>query len=152
MEAQLTEEQYQRVLQVFWDDESIETLQTPEELHQFVWNYNWDGGFEIIEEVINHPLCDIRNSPAHLLVCRTGYLYQYATADEAPNDYHYKLVSDLEAKILSGGFPSSEIAFDPTNDEGYDWTTRYQQCVQKRQIPEAMYQPVEGVQLQRASF
>jgi hypothetical protein len=55
MNTELTSEQYDRVMRVLYENQPVETLQSPEELHQFAWNYNRDDGLEALRRVINHP-------------------------------------------------------------------------------------------------
>jgi hypothetical protein len=39
-------------------DRALSQVETPEELHEFVDRWNWDGGSEPIRRVLAHPLCD----------------------------------------------------------------------------------------------
>lgn len=156
MNTELTSEQYDRVMRVLYENQPVETLQSPEELHQFAWSYNWDDGLEALRRLVNHPLCD--KGTALLIYWRAGpgFLYQYVTVDEIPDDYlfkdEYEFVSALEQKYLLNGFASAAIAFDPKKDEGTNWTKEYQETSRNRPIPDEMYQRVTGIQLKRAHF
>ena len=56
MQAQLTQDQYDRIWEVVIGKQPVASLQTPDELHQFAWNYNWDNGLEAMRQVIDHRL------------------------------------------------------------------------------------------------
>ncbi len=151
---QLSDEQSTRVMNVFWEDAPLESLQTTEELHDFAWNYNWDDGLEAMRWVLNHPACD--KGTALLIYWRSspGYFCQYANRDAA-TDFEretYDFVIELEQKYLAGAFQQETIAFDPKDDKGFDHTTAYADYPIRRPIPSEMYQVTSGRHMQRGSY
>jgi uncharacterized protein DUF4274 len=119
---------------------------TPEDWHQVAWSWNWDAGEEPLLWIIRQPNCD--RGTALLIYWYAGprYLAQYASRDEVPS-YEvegYDLVMEIEAAYLAGRYANVQIAFDPHDDRGYDWTAEYADKPYRRQIPEHMYMASPG--------
>jgi hypothetical protein len=157
MPTGLTEEQYQRVLAILWEGKEISALQSAVELHQLAWNWNWDDSRDVPGQIIRHPLCD--RSTALLIYWRAGprWFYQFATRDEvaAKADWgldDYDLIKEIEKRYLAGVYTQAGIAFDPSNENGYNWTTSYKDLESKQTIPEMLKMPSPGRVLDRAAF
>lgn len=157
----LTKEQYQRILDIFWeDDATYQWLDSTVELHQFAWSYNWDDGPEIPLWIIRHPHCD--RATALLIYWRASphWYAQYASREDVDDpDYGphwdlltYDLIREIEERYVSGSYTSQTIHFDPTNFEGYDMTEDRYGLEAKREIPQIMYEPTPGIKLKKAHF
>jgi hypothetical protein len=124
---------------------------TPEDWHQVAWHWNWDSGVEPLRWIIRQERCDRGTA---LLIYWCGgprYLAQYAERGEVPfyalEDYDLNMA--IEAAYLAGRYTSTQIAFDPRNDLGYDWTAEYADQLYRRPIPEHMYAATPGCELVR---
>jgi Domain of unknown function (DUF4274) len=122
---------------------------TPEDWHQVAWHWNWDSGVEPLQWIIRQDTCD--RGTALLIYWKGGprYLAQYAERGEVP-EYtveDYDLVREIEAAYLAGRYTQTQIAFDPQNDLGYDWTAEYVDQPSRHPIPERMYMTTPGRQL-----
>lgn len=124
---------------------------TPDEWHQVAWQWNWDSGVEPLRWIIGQPACD--RGTALLIYWYGGprYLSQYASREEVP-DYSledYDLVMAIERAYLGGFYTRQEIAFDPADDAGFDWTAEYASEPLLRPIPAVMYAASPGRRLSR---
>ncbi len=122
--------------------------------HQVAWNWNWDGGVEVLKWIISQPQC---HKGTALLVYWYGgprYDSQFASAEEVPTFIRetYDLVREIEEKYLAGFYTSDGIKFDPHADEGIDWTAEYADIEPKVAIPEIMYEPSGGETVKRESY
>jgi hypothetical protein len=76
-----------------------------------------------------------------------GWYKQYGVREEVPAYLSvelYDLLEEVESRLLSGSYVRHEVAFDPRNDDGYDWTTRYEDVPAKRKIPGQLYEATSG--------
>lgn len=122
------------------------TQATPSEWHQVAWNWNWDSGIEPLQWIIRQAACD--RGTALLIYWYNGprYLAQYAMRAEVP-DYKlegYDLMLEIEQAYLAGRYTHAEIAFDPHDDEGHDWTAEYADIPYRHPIPQLMYMASPG--------
>jgi hypothetical protein len=124
---------------------------TPVDWHQVAWNWNWDSGVEPLRWIIRQDRCD--RGTALLIYWYGGprYLAQYVQRGEVPGYAveHYDLVMEIEAAYLAGRYTSTQIAFDPRNDLGHDWTAEYADQPYRRPIPEQVYTATWGSTLVR---
>jgi hypothetical protein len=128
---------------------------TPEMWHQVAWNWNWDNGTDPLTWIIRQSTCA---SGTALLIYWYGgprWYTQYETRDaiDAYQRTTYDLLQEIEQHYVSGRYTNQSIAFDPTNDEGIDWTKEYADELLRQPIPEMMFaatsgQPVERVWLE----
>lgn len=56
---------------------------------------------------------------------------------------------EIEQRYLAGGYTGQEIAFDPRDDERFDWTAVYTDLPNLRPIPEEMYRTSPGRAVER---
>lgn len=124
---------------------------TPDEWHQVAWNWNWDSGVEPLRWIVQRPKCD--RGTALLIYWYAGprYFAQYASREEVL-EYsleHYDLIMAIERAYLAGFYTRQEIAFDPSDDAGFDWTAEYAAEPLQRPIPAAMYTASRGRKLER---
>ncbi len=96
--------------------EEFEELTKAEELHQVVDNYNWDEGPELLQWIIESPLCD--KGTALLIFWRANPVYhtQYSEDPKNWNSGGYQLVQAVLKKWQENGFSQGIIAYDPEKD------------------------------------
>ena len=130
------------------------TNSTPSDWHQVAWNWNWDNSIESLKWIVENPGTD--KGTALLLYWYGGPRFFSQYTDEIQvSQYqleHYKLLKDIEKKFISGFYKNENIAFDPKNDDGHDWTKEYGDVEMKVKIPEEMYQPTAGEKLTKVSL
>ena len=151
--VQLSEQQKANVLRVMFENfEEIKTLQSPLELHAVASNWNWDDGCKILEWIIRNPACD--KGTALLLYWHAcpKWLYQYTDRDEVPewSRTDYDFVKELEGRYLSGFYKQTEIAFNPSNDEGTNWLEEYAEVKVTQRIPDQMKKAISGITIDRS--
>jgi hypothetical protein len=157
MGKRLNEEQFNRVLKVFWEDEPLETLITSEELHDFAWNYNWDDGVKDLEWIIDNTLCDKGTALLIYWHMAPVYLLKYEDISEV-SEYEqedFLFMQKLEQKYLNEGFARSNIAFDPRNDEGTNWIEEnevYRDADVQKDVPREMLEATPGIELERGAY
>lgn len=114
---------------------------TPEDWHQVAWSWNWDAGTAQMQWIIRQPNCDRGTA---LLVCWYAgprYLAQCASRDEVRSYVleGYDLVMEIETAYVAGSHTNAQLAFDPHDDCGYDWTADYADEPNRRRIPDQVY-------------
>ncbi|KQR07258.1 DUF4274 domain-containing protein [Cellulomonas sp. Leaf334] len=117
---------------------------TPQQRHTFVRRTNYDDGTDRLRFVLDDASTDRATALAAYWMLGAGYYAQYATVDDAA-DYErptWELLRVVEQRYADGFWADHGIGFDPTDDEGDDWTTEYSEVV--RPIPDAMREPVAG--------
>lgn len=150
----LTQEEWQRVLDVIDGEADVTVLTTPEELHQLAWNYNWDDGVETMRQVALNPLSDQGTALLIYWYNQPGWIYQYAIREEVPEWAvdSFDLAKEIESRYLTGFYTQSDFFFDPQNDDGIDWLEEVAEYTLKQQIPVEMTQATQGVLPVREAF
>lgn len=122
----------------------VETSTDARELHLFAQNWDWDGNIRPLFKLIKNPHCD---AGTLLFLYWHGcpedyYLFHSAASDiEIPCEREvFRLLRQIERKIVKAEHKTSSIAFDPTNRI----SMRDRRDEFARAIPEIMYQPVTG--------
>ncbi len=124
---------------------------TPDDWHQVAWNWNWDAGTEPLQWIVRQPACD--QGTALLIYWYGGprYYAKYTTRDEVSVYLRegYDFLMEIERRYLDNAYTRQEIAFNPHADtghseKGFDWTAEYANLPNRRPIPEAMYEPSPG--------
>jgi hypothetical protein len=122
--------------------------------HVVAWEWNWDGGIEPLEWIVAQPMCDRATALLVYWYGGAGYDARYASRDDVPAyelDVH-DLLHGIEQRYLSGFYTRQELAFDPTNDDGEDWTRLYDDLPKRRTIPAVMLEALQGRTLERPSY
>ena len=130
-------------------------IESPEELHAYANEFNWDCGCNEMREVIRHPLCDMGTALLIYWHAGAGYYLQYADRSEVREGQleQLELMEEIEQQVQDQHFKTATQPFDPRNDMGTDWTTLYEDqanALKKRKkvpfhpIPSVMYQSVTG--------
>lgn len=144
----LTTEEKKRVRQVLAGEQPPEILETPEELHQLAWHWNWDDGVEVPVWIIQQPHCDRGTAALIYWYATPGWHRQFANRDEViahrADVAVYDLLTEIEVKCASRFYTYQDISFDPHNDNGYDWTHEYRDGGWEQSIPEMMLHPTPG--------
>jgi len=137
-----TEREFQRVLA---------QIDSPYELHQFAGNFNWDGGFAEMQDVLRHPLCDKGTGLMIYYVGGAPFLYSKLNASKPlilDQSLRFEFLKEIERMFERGEFRHSWIKFDPTNARGRNF-------LQKKGaefIPPYMKQPTEGEEVEILNF
>ncbi|ANP46878.1 DUF4274 domain-containing protein [Candidatus Viadribacter manganicus] len=123
----------------------------PEELHAFASTWNWDGGFEALEEITRNPACERATALYIYWHGAPEWYRQYTDRDavaEAKGDADlFDFLTRIETRYVAGEFALGSIAFDPTNADGeggYSLVGSYDDISGKfvRSLPPAMYEPI----------
>ena len=81
-----------------------------EELYVYAFNYNWEGGFNIPNIILNNPICTI--STAKLIFWRAdgaNYLRSKSFDDELPEWSTF--ISQLYSRIIAQNFQPDDFQF-----------------------------------------
>ncbi len=133
----------------------LSQIESPEELHAFANEFNWDCGCKEMSDVVRHPLCDL--GTALLIYWHAGpsYFLQYADRSEV-RDHEIEqltLIEEIEQRVNDQQYKTATQPFDPRKDQGTDRTTLYDDLAKGLEIrkktpfhpiPSFMYQPVVG--------
>src|SRR5690348_13671126 len=92
----------------------IREMESAAELHVFISNYNWDDGEVPILEVLKHPHCD--RGTALFIYWLAAEVFTAGRPTEHPE---YSLALEIERRMLSDGFPSAQIRYDPSEHEHF---------------------------------
>ena len=85
-----------------------------ETLHLYAYNYKWDDGFEEPTLILQNPHCSM-STALTLFYLADGVVYlsdPEQGADEYEQDWR-AFVAALYKRIITGGFPSAPIRFEP---------------------------------------
>ena len=151
MARKLTDIEKKRVQDALNDELDYHELQTPEEWHQFVMGWNWDDGYEPLAWIAEQAQCD-RGTALYLYwLAAPRFFCQYGDRDEVESYQldNYDFVKTIETRYLRGFYKRQEIRFDPTDMDntgagGTDLTQEYMDQVQKRPLPQPMFEPSPG--------
>jgi hypothetical protein len=128
---------------------------TTVEIHQAVIDSNWDGNGLLINWIKDNPNVDRGTILIAYWMSGPGWFKQYLNRDDVIEKAEYNLeqydiIEELEHKYISGFFKENKIEMDPESDQnGYNWTTDYQDEKRVREIPEIMFQKLPGEKIIR---
>ncbi|WP_022766709.1 DUF4274 domain-containing protein [Butyrivibrio sp. XPD2006] len=89
---------------------AIPHINNKETLYVFVYNYNWDNGFDIPQEILNNEQCDL--SIALLVFYRAGgFEYLSGKTDNENLPQWSGFIKRLYDSIISKRYPKGEIEF-----------------------------------------
>ena len=123
------------------------TTATPAQRHTYVRRTNYDGATDRIRYVLDDPSTDRATALAAYWMLGAGYYARYAEADDAAGYERptWELLRTTEQRYAGGFYADHGIGFDPTDDDGDDWTTEYDgDAPVARPIPDVMAQAVVG--------
>ncbi len=138
-----------------YDIKAFETLTCSEELHQLAKKYNWDDGVQVMEWIIESPLCDKGTALLIYWHLDVGYYQKYSCQDEANKirrgevlvNYSYRLLMNIQGKFLANHYRQEKIKFDPCNYLGSNLIKERapdEEDPVKWDIPDAMKKATEG--------
>jgi hypothetical protein len=102
-------------------------VESPEELHAYASEFNWDCGCEEMRDVIRHPLCDLGTALLIYWHAAPSWFLQYADRSEVGEHEidTLTLIEEIEQRVRDQQYKTASQPFDPRNDRGTDWTTLY---------------------------
>ena len=118
----LTDEQLDRIDFLLYecDDEATfaETLlyiESSAELHALAQQINWDGGFDELDAVLEHPLCDRGTAMMIYWLGEPTYFSDFVSDEDVPevNQPLKHFLNRFENQLMSEEFKSNTICFDP---------------------------------------
>ena len=118
----LTDEQLARIDFLLYeceDDatfaETLHRIESPAELHALSEQINWDGGFDELIAVLEHPLCDRGTALMIYWLGEPTYFADFASDDDVPdvNRPLKQFLNRVENQLMSEQFKSNIIFFDP---------------------------------------
>ena len=145
---ELSKEQRDRVAAVLEGDAAISTLLTPEELHVAANAWNWDGGVDGVRQIVERADCAL--ATAALVFWRSlpdEVIGFYADRDSAEEEDGQGDTFDLQLlirdRVAAGGYANHDIGFDPSDDDGTDWSEDYPE-EPAHELPAALLGAVPG--------
>ncbi len=90
--------------------EEFNQILLSEELYFFASEYNYDGGNFLLEQVINHPLCDLETAKMIYWLLSPTYIYKkYGSLENCPKEDYIcyddaKLLMTIEEKVKNKEF------------------------------------------------
>ncbi|MCA9170433.1 MAG: DUF4274 domain-containing protein [Planctomycetales bacterium] len=102
---------------------TISGAESSEELHQFVYYYNWDDGVKQLQWVLNHPLCDQGTALLAFWLGEPAFYFQYRNRMEVPEwgRPNWTFLQKTSNRYLNGGFERCTIKTIPTDILGHDY-------------------------------
>ena len=149
--SQITWKQYQEIskqmIMEFLKNASLK------ERHNLVLGWNWDSGTDVLKWIANDPGTDKATALMLYWKSTPRYAKQYADRDEAIKNWawgidNFDIVEEVEKLFVSDFYKNHQFAFDPTNDNGMNWTTEYLDKTIKREIPKVMFESLSGENVQ----
>ena len=95
------------------NDETMKALKNCEDnefLYVYMYNYNWDNGFEIPEIVMGNSNCDL-STALLIFYCADGITYLENEHSETLLGKWKDFLDKLYSKIISGEYSESDIKF-----------------------------------------
>jgi hypothetical protein len=125
---------------------AIDSLQTPEELHQVVMHWNWDDRMtaRLLSRIVENPKCD-RGTASFIYWHTDGLFAAYATPEEARSrsrDY-FILCLRIEEKIEKRAFQTETIRFNPQEAFGAEGIQNLLRGA-RRSVPAFMMESTPG--------
>ena len=121
-------------------DRVLAQVESPEELHEFVDRWNWDGGTEPIRRALAHPRCD--RGTALMVYWRIDPIFyllpEHNTREKVRTNLwpdalvHWDMLRDIERRLAGNDFETARVPYDPANDRGRDRTVQRRK---RRPIP-----------------
>jgi hypothetical protein len=111
------------------------------EWHQFVQNYNYDGGIKPFEWLVKQKTCD--KGTALCLYWYLDPLYFHSERFKNFNSPHYKLIKKIEDGFAAGFYENEEFSYEPSSEF-------LPKNADTHNIPKIMLQNTNGVLFERA--
>ena len=152
MKKKITTQQFEEIENTIW----LEFLNkaTAIEIHKSIITSNWDGNGFLLNWIKDNPKVDKATILITYWMLTPRWIKQYHSREDCLKNASwviddFDLVEELEHKYINGFYTGNNIAEDPANDyHGYNWTNEYMEKTVVRDIPEIMYQKLEGVKIE----
>lgn len=160
MEYTITHERAEFLIQHFFefsfghedDDEAglpdraaFDTIDNPLELHFVADNYNWDDGEEVLNWIINSPLCDKATAMMIFWRAQPDFYTERATKEDAGiEEETWELLQNIMRNMEQGFYTHAHLEYDPAKDPAAE-ETDIDNPDSKWKIPEFMKTPLKGV-------
>lgn len=125
---------------------------TDEDLFMSVVTYNYDSvssSSPLIEKILSDSSVD--KAIALALYWRLGprYLKQFKTISEIPEwcEETYQICAQIENHFLNNFYTTSELYYNPKNDDMENWTTDYLEYDPQHTLPEIMEAEIVGTKI-----
>jgi hypothetical protein len=118
-----------------------------EHIHFCMSYYNWDGGMEFPEALIDHPNCDKGTALLIFWYMSPSFYVQYPKEKlDKPELENFAFLKKIVQKFVNNDFKTEKIKFDPKNDNGKDWTVDALKINNNSVwiIPEIMFDATQG--------
>ena len=118
----LTDEQLARIEFLLYECEDDATfaetllhIDSSAELHALAQQINWDCGFDALEAVLEHPLCDRGTALMIYWLGAPTYFADFASDEDVPdvNRSLKEFLNRVQNQLMSEQFKSNTICFDP---------------------------------------
>lgn len=97
----------------------FDTIDKPEELYLLAHFHNWDDGTQLLEWIIDSPLCDEGTAKLVFWRAQPDYYQEFDSEEEAGWDKDvYSLLRNILKKIEENQFKTAYLHYDPKKDEG----------------------------------
>lgn len=96
-------------------DELVSYISNTEDsalLHMIAWNYNWDDGLEVPENILKNKNCDL-GTALMIFDLAEGYTFLMGDDGNAFQSEQINFLSDLKWKIENGFFENHSIKYNP---------------------------------------
>ncbi len=127
------------------DRQIFDAIDNPLELHFIADNYNWDDGAEVLNWIIESPLCDKATAMMIFWRAQPDYCTNFATKEEAEYDGDiWELLQNIMRNMEQGFYTHAHLEYDPAKDPAAE-ETNIDNVRSKWKIPELMKVPLKGV-------
>ncbi len=129
-----------------WEKRTAEFVRTttdPAELHLFSQEWNWDGGFEVLRDVIENKHCDKATALMIYWRGQPPYFSRFQNQAKTPDDNQdaFEFLMMIQNRFIRDEFPVSLLVYyDPYMDD--DSLHRIKSHPNHDWIPRAMFDPV----------
>lgn len=107
-------------------------------------------GAGLLEWMAAHPRLDRATALALFWHSQPGYHQAFAAKEEVPdvNRSGWQVIHRLKEHLTGGDLADHGIAFDPTDDAGYDWTSEARTDADAAwQVPEELFRALPGAEI-----
>jgi hypothetical protein len=122
-------------------------VESPEELHIFAGNFNWDCGWHELTVVLEDSRCDYGTALMVYWLGQPDYFYRKIELGEPLSSDEidtWERLKWLEERLLSGGYIRRQIAFEPASVIGRPITGNDAYRPGLRLVPEVLWSPSPG--------
>ena len=121
------------------------------ELHHFTCNFNWDGGMEELDAVVEHPECDAGTALMIYWLAQPADYHRMAKRGNLSPSFKsvLSLLLKIEDRIRNNAFATHRIACDPTNIMGQPMTMGTDH--HREVVPAQMFLKIDGAVIEPLS-